>query len=260
MKKIVVVTVTYNSSHLLSNLITSLKKQTISIHKIVVVDNCSTKEHREIINRILAENTDIVEVIWLESNTGGAGGFQTGMLYAKLHYSPDWYWIMDDDAYPETDCLDKLLSSIDNMDNIGFVAPLIWGIDNKAFQLYHHKLFKNSLIELDTPFKCVEDITGLTRIDANAFVGPLVSKLAVESVGVADGKLFIYGDDTEYTYRVTRKLEGYLCPDAIMNHRDPIICNNTVNPKAWWKDYYEYRNKILFIKNIAKVGENICRG
>ncbi len=41
-------------------------------------------------------------------------------------------------------CLEELLKEKENLDNIGFLAPAIYGIDNKEYQMYHHKLISEN--------------------------------------------------------------------------------------------------------------------
>ena len=252
MLKVVVVTVTFNSSNYLLRLIQSLKNQTYPIYKIIVVDNNSNEEHRNIIKNLKDENGELIDIDWLQDNTGGAGGIAAGMKRMQDSYKADWMWIMDDDAFPTENCLEKLLEGANQLDNIGFVAPLIYGVENKRYQLYHHKMFNGNLIEATRPIKDISDINGKVEIEANAFVGPLFPVSVVNDMGIAKAGLFIYGDDTEFTYRITRKYKGYVIGNAVINHRDPGIAgNNFSNPKAWWKDYYEIRNNVLFIKEFA---------
>ena len=252
MNKVILVTVTFNSSEYLKRLIDSAVRQTYPIYKIIVVDNNSNYNHKNEIKKILDNNRDIVDMIWLDENTGGAGGFSVGMKYMLEHYNADWMWIMDDDAYPKENCLEKLLEDAKHVNDIGFISPLIYGIENRKYQLYHHKIFGNNLIESSRAFKSENDICEITEIEANAFVGPLFPVSVVKEVGIAKAGLFIYGDDTEYTYRITRKYKGYVTSNAIIYHRDPGMSgNNHSNPKAWWKDYYEIRNSLLFVTEFS---------
>lgn len=255
MNDVILITVTFNSSEYLNRLVDSVKKQTYPVKKIIIVDNNSIQEHKDKIRIIQNNNQNIVDVLWLNQNTGGAGGFSAGMKYMLDHYNADWMWIMDDDAAPTENCLEQLITDAGSLNNLGFIAPLIFGIENKTYQLYHHKRFEGNLIEAKQPFKTLDDIHGVTEIEANAFVGPLFPISVVKDIGIATAGLFIYGDDTEYTYRVTRKYKGYITPNAVIKHRDPSPSgNNFYNPKAWWKDYYEIRNSILFVK---KFGDSI---
>ena len=252
MNDVILITVTFNSSEYLSRLIESVLEQTFSVKKIIVVDNNSIQEHKNRIHKLQENYKDLIDVLWLNDNTGGAGGFSAGMSYMLENYNADWMWIMDDDAFPTANCLEKLLEDAKSLKNLGFIAPLIFGVDNQAYQLYHHKRFNGNLIEASVPFKTLNDIQDITEIEANAFVGPLFPISVVKNVGIANAGLFIYGDDTDYTYRVTRKYKGYVTPNAVIKHRDPSPDgNNYTNPKAWWKDYYEIRNCLLFVKKFG---------
>ena len=254
MKKVVAVTVTYNSGELLRRAINALLNQTVKLEKIIVVDNASNEENKKIIEEI-AESSEIIDVLWLENNSGGAGGFEAGVKYVHINYDYDWVWLMDDDAFPTVNCLEKLLR-YDTLIGVGCLCPLIYGVDNEKFQLYHHKLICRFLSKDKQKFDSVDKIPEYSELEANAFVGPLISKQVVSEVGFPDGKLFIYGDDLEYIYRISRKFKVYLIKSAVINHRDVKI-DNAVNYKSWWKDYYMYRNRYLFINKYA--GNRISR-
>ena len=246
---IVAITVTYNDARFLTKCMSALKKQTATVDKIIIADNNSNEENKAIINELGASDVDIIH---LTENLGGAGGFEKGMEYAKKKYAPDWYWIMDADAYPRPDCLENLLKHKDDIEHIGYLAPLIYGVDLQQYQLYHHKKLARFLERDLSLYHSYEEIPEISAIEADAFVGPLFSKEAVEAVGIADGGLFIYGDDLEYTYRITRKFPALLVRDAVINHRDQPAANGKFQPQNWWKDYYMYRNRLLFIDEFQK--------
>lgn len=250
-ESVIAITVTFNSTNNLKKAINALLNQTYTLKRIIIVDNNSSKEEKAILKEMVKEH-NIIEVLWLKENTGGAGGFYHGMKYVRDNYAPDWYWLMDDDAFPENLCLEKLMDKKEYMPGIGCLAPLIYGIDLKEFQLYHHKK-ENTLLTKDMPVTDdVNKLKDVEELEADAFVGPLFSKAAIERVGIADGDLFIYGDDLEYTYRVSRFFKILLIKDAIINHKDPLRTNQALNPKWWWKEYYEMRNRIMFIKKYQK--------
>lgn len=246
----VVITVTYNSSMLLKKTLDALLEQTSPADKIIVVDNASNDENKCRL-REYARMSEKIEILWLDRNGGGAGGFYAGMRHAKEQYDPKWYWLMDDDAFPAEDCLEILKSYIPQLDNIGFLAPIIWGIDNQKHQLYHPRRAQKGPVCRFKPFtENVDALSEVETIDTDAFVGPLFSAEAVRQCGFPRPELFIEGDDTDYTFRVTRLFKGYLLRRAQMNHRD-VLQNGQVNPRGWWKDYYWYRNTLLFqIHNI----------
>jgi GT2 family glycosyltransferase len=247
MEQVVAITVTYNRSETLERCLSALLKQSRKLDNIIIVDNNSNLDEKKKIIE-LTEKLNIVHVLWLDENLGGAGGFEAGMAECLRSYQADWYWIMDDDAYPREDCLEKLLNAKRNLPEVGYLAPLIFGIDLNEYQFYHHKRLSRIIYKNRPVGKTYEELKGLTEIDANAFVGPLISSEAIKSVGIADGSLFIYGDDTEYTFRVSKKMKSYLVRDAVIDHQDPPVSNNYLDPAAWWKDYYCYRNQYFMIR------------
>lgn len=247
---VVAITVTYNRADTLSKNIDALLKQIKSIDKIVIVDNNSNTHHKNLIKEIIKKDINKIDYIELDDNLGGAGGFEAGMRYAKEKYDPDWYWIMDDDAYPRKYCLKKLLE-FSYLDNIGCLCPVAFGIDLNQYQVYHHKKISKNLITDITFQNDFNKLDLYEKIDANAFVGPLISKKAIDKVGFADGSLFIYGDDTEYTFRVNKYFNNYLIKEAVIDHQDQPITNTITHPNFWWKEYYCYRNRYFFISEFS---------
>ncbi len=249
-EKIVAVTVTFNRVSTLQKTLAALENQTCPVWKIIIVDNHSDEENRE---RLLAltEGKPQMEVLWMEENLGGAGGFENGMRYAKDQYEPDWYWIMDDDACPRKDTLEQLLR-YRKLENAGCLAPLIWGVDWQKYQLYHHKSIRRFHTIDEAKFSTPEEIGEVEEIDADAFVGTLFPGRVVEEMGFPDGGLFIYGDDTEYTTRIRQKYKVYLIKNAVIDHNDPPTANAVFSPNTYWKLYYTLRNKLLIAKKYNK--------
>lgn len=245
--KVVAATVTYNSSESLKKTIRALLNQTYVIYKIVITDNNSNEGNKTNLREIQSWAPEKIDIIWLNNNTGGAGGFYESVRYSRDRYDPDWYWLMDDDAYPDENTLEVLISKISKLDNVGFVAPVIWGIDKKAYQLYHARKQKGLICKFDMVADSIDTLPDILKIDVDAFVGPLISKNAVKLCGLPRAEFFIEGDDTDYTYRITRLFNGYLVKDTKMNHRD-LPSNQGDNPSGWWKQYYWFRNSILFAK------------
>lgn len=247
---VVAITVTFNRTQTLENTLKALLNQTRPVDRIILADNKSNEEHHEKILK-LTEGYDNITVLWLNENRGGAGGFEAGMRYAKENIDPDWYWLMDDDAYPREDALEKLLVH-KTLPKMGALLPVIYGIDRREYQLYHAKTMYKLLTAEKPKFQSIDDMKAVEEIDADAFVGPLFPKRTIDAVGVADGGLFIYGDDTEYTTRVKQKFKLYLIKNAVMDHNDPPAAVEAFNPKVYWKLYYMLRNRILLAKKYNK--------
>ena len=191
METICAVIVTFNRLKLLKEAIHGILTQTIKIDRIVIVDNDSKDGTREWLRTI---ESDIITIIFQE-NTGGAGGFNTGVKYA-FENGYDWIWMMDDDVVPESNCLEELLKykSIseclhprkiysDGVDRYwehyyNYTTGLIFGSKNQSFRNEKNICFLN----------------------VGNFEGMLISKNVVSKIGFPNIKYFIAGDDTEYGF------------------------------------------------------------
>lgn len=253
--QVILITVTFNSSHFLERLVKAAAKQTYPLKKIICVDNASNEEHVKAIDQLKKEYP-LLDVVRSEENLGGGGGFQKGAEYVlKNELECDWIWIMDDDAFPRENCLEKLLEH-KNITGMGSLVPFIYGVELQEYQYIHHKKLSKYLdtdISIGTK---LEDFDDITEVETNAFVGPLVKVSVVKDVGVPNGGLFIYGDDTEYMYRISRKYKVCLIKGAVINHRDVIADAKTKNDRGFWKTYYRFRNRLLFIDEFQKDAES----
>ncbi len=270
------VVVTYNRKNLLIECLEALRKQTRPIQGIYLIDNASTdgtpelllekgyiselppqnlKEpwEKEFIIQNLVDRGEIkLYYVRMHENTGGAGGFYEGVKrgYEKGY---DWLWLMDDDAEPKEDALEKLL--LNKREDVLCLCPLVVNKKSNKVQNYHHKKF--NFYMADIPLSNETNIeyyqNNIFEIEANAFVGSLIKRKAIDFVGFPNPDLFIWGDDTEYTYRIFKKGRIILVGSSIIFHKDnPIVEENKVHRNQMWKTYYYYRNKILFIKQYSR--------
>ena len=113
---IVAVVVTYNRLELLKRVITALKSQTVPVDKIIVVNNGATDGTKEWL-----DSQEFLITIHQE-NVGGAGGFYRGIKEA-MTTETDWIWCMDDDVFPTSKCLEKLINHYTSEDRTGILCP-----------------------------------------------------------------------------------------------------------------------------------------
>lgn len=250
MKNITAVVVTYNRRELLIRCIEHLRQQTVYLDSIIVVNNGSTDG-----TKVWLDSQTDLDVIHQE-NVGGSGGFYRGIEHAyKSGY--DWIWCMDDDVYPEPDCLEKLLKQ--DSENVGILCPLRKQ-EGKAFVTEIRKF------NLTNPFKPLyadalypEDVKDkdAINIEGMSFEGPLIKREVVEKIGLPNKDLFLLYDDSDYSYRTV--LAGYqvkLVTMAILGKEKFFTDNNRVTQvqKGKWKLYYHIRNTIFFNR---KYGKNV---
>jgi rhamnopyranosyl-N-acetylglucosaminyl-diphospho-decaprenol beta-1,3/1,4-galactofuranosyltransferase len=243
--KVCAVVVTYNREKLLFECLEALAKQTIPLDRVVLIDNASTDGTQAAVQSVLASSKFPFKLVYqrLLTNTGGAGGFYEGVKLASQE-AGTWLWLMDDDAEPTPTCLEKLLKT-PSIENYGFLAPQIFHKESGIEEAYHQKI-RMDLLRIKEVQKPVGLLT--TALEANAFVGVLINPKAIEKVGLPDPSYFIWFDDADYTYRISKFFKpGIFVSSAKMLHKDQIFKNDTQN----WKHVFGLRNRIRFYKKFA---------
>jgi GT2 family glycosyltransferase len=248
MDKIVAVIVTFNRKNLLKRCVEHLRSQSQKLTSIVIVNNGSTDGTAE----WLDAQTDLTVIH--QENVGGSGGFYRGIQFA-YEKEFDWIWCMDDDVYPEPDCLERLLSHYDS--KTGAICPL----RKQQGEIF---LSEVKTFNLTNPFKSLhayeltkEDIEGKNEVSIEGFTfeGPLFKRESIKAVGMPNKDLFILYDDSDYCYRLVKA--GFtvkLATDAIMNKEKFFNGDSREEQiqKSKWKLYYHIRNTVYFNRTYGK--------
>jgi rhamnopyranosyl-N-acetylglucosaminyl-diphospho-decaprenol beta-1,3/1,4-galactofuranosyltransferase len=243
MLKVIAVMVTCNRFKLLKEAITALTLQNHPIHKIIVVNNDSKDGTTEWLN----EQKDLV--VKHQANTGGSGGFFTGIEMAAA-YQPDWIWVMDDDTICRPDTLSKLIDKLKLVsEEVGFIgSKSIW--TDGTPHLMNIPAIKPS-VNGRVPFNKYDD-KQLLLVDTSSFVSLMINYKAVKNVGLPYKEFFIWGDDQEYTARITKAgYTGLYCIDSIVLHKTavnyfPDFYRDTVS--NLWKHAYGFRNEFFMVR------------
>ena len=240
------VVVTYNRKQLLIQCLSALAKQTQSLSKIIIVDNASTDGTlQELHHSGLLENP-CMQLLSLEQNTGGAGGFAAGMQYAFEH-GANYVWMMDDDAIPHPTALAELLKHVTPQHIYASLAV-------KDEQISWEMTVKqgDSWITTHNP----NDITENMEVHSLPFLGFMIHRQLVEKIGLPDTAFFIAADDTEYCLRAKQAgsklfLAGRsLIEHPKAQHQEYKVLGKKINYVSLppWKRYYDTRNRIFIAK------------
>jgi len=235
---VVAVIVTFNRKQHLTECIKSLTTQTHALSKIIVVDNASTDGTKDLFEQRGLLEKDIFRYERLETNTGGAGGFHTGIKIALATY-PDWIWVMDDDVAPEPNCLEELLKYKSVSECIHPRKILIDGSD------YHWEHQIDIKTGTRTIIRNMSFANGKNIVFTNVacFEGMLVSRRIVELVGLPDPKYFILEDDTLFGIKSSVHTNVSFVLTAVMRK---LIRPNEITP---WKAYYKIRNRFYLFRD-----------
>lgn len=246
MNKVYCVIVTYNRRMLLEACLSCIGGQTQDVDKVLVVDNASTDGTREWLHEWLPANLPQAELIRLDENLGGAGGFSEGLRRA-VDSGADWIWMMDDDAEPHADALAELMRVASNSDNIyGSLAT--------------HGEETSWLMTLlgDHPVTTsrVADIPAMAQVQMLPFLGFMIHRDLVQKIGLPDTGFFIAADDVEYCVRA--HMAGtriFLAGESHIEHPKSRpykvkLPGYTLTARELppWKRYYDTRNRLLIAR------------
>lgn len=237
------VVVTYNRLNLLKECLQAVEQQTIPCQRIIVIDNCSTDGTHDFLKQYRTRPQ--YHIIRTERNMGGAGGFSIGIKTSVLD-GADYTWIMDDDTIPSPTALEFLIKTITSSDDIGFVCSKVNWTDGTTHLRNIpgglHKTENNHLIKGKgiTAYPC----------EVCTFVSVLFSSRAVYKVGLPIKEFFIWFDDIEYTYRITKSgFKNYYVEQSVVVHKTPDMFNPTIEQapvSMVSRFYYQTRNTCYF--------------
>lgn len=236
-----VIIVTFNSGDLLVRCLRHLAKQTVRPEQVLVVDNASTDSTCELI-----KGFEGITVFRLEKNLGFAAGNNRALSECKTPFVA----LLNPDAFPEPDWLEKLLEA--------------------AEKYPEHAMFGSRLIAAGNPLLLDGDgdhyhISGIAwREGYMRRVGPaeepwetfspcaaaaMYRTDALRDVGGFDTDLFCYLEDVDLGFRL--RLAGQRClqvPQAVVHH---VGAATTGGQQGEFATYHGHRNLIwVYFKNM----------
>lgn len=243
--KIGVVIVTFNRKEELEKAIGIYEQQTFTPEYLIVINNNSTDGTTEFLSEWKEKSSNFKKyVVNLKQNIGGSGGFYTGLEKA-LDLDAEWIWVADDDAYPEVDVLEKINEFLENNKNKNISAVCGAIINNGKVDISHRKRIKETFFEVDqVPVLENEYKSEFFKLDLFSYVGTVINKEKLIEVGLTEKDYFIYYDDTEHSYRLSKVGDIICLPSVRINH--DIEFRKSVDID--WKVYYGTRNRMLFLK------------
>lgn len=236
-ERVVAVVVAYNRQELLREVLDALRSQSRAVDLVLVIDNASTDASFEVA-RSAGGN---VEVVRLERNTGGAGGFAVGMALALVSHRPTWLWLMDDDTVPSEGALEELLRTVAGTDYVVAGSRVVW-TDGREHPMNSPR---------ERPFARREERDAARRaggvaIRSTSFVSMLIRSDVVEQIGLPIADYFIWNDDFEYSTRALRGRRGIHVPGSVVVHKTTAPASTDADPGA--RFYYEVRNKLWMLR------------
>lgn len=129
--KLAIVVLNWNGADLLEKCLVSLSAQTHRDFQIVVVDNNSEDNSRQVLQKLKTKLGKKLHVIFNSKNSGFAGGVNIGITYA-LDNKFDGVALFNNDAVADKNWLKNLALSLTKNKNIGIVTGLLLHADGKT--------------------------------------------------------------------------------------------------------------------------------
>lgn len=285
-EKIAAVIVTYNRLEKLKKAIASILDQDIDY--VVVLNNKSTDDTQDWLESEALKDSRL-KVLYLEENTGGAGGFHYGSKWACENTDAGWLVLFDDDAYPQEELIERFRAKLDKlrkMPDPHQIEPL----SEKGGRFEPHKFrslgaistavrtpdgviadfnrpgvnpFKSiggfikylySLFAFGGPYLSYEDLENSTHgihVDYSSFVGFFVKTEVIKSqLGYPRKEFFIYSDDWLYSLELSKLGYKNLYFSDLLFYHDSNTFIASYDDQLW-KQYYAFRNSVLFYKRAS---------
>ena len=198
--RVTAVVVTFDRLDLLRELLGRLREvmdETPQLTEVLVVDNASADGTGAYLGGV---DDPRIQHRTLPTNTGGAGGFHTGLEWA-VERGADLVWLMDDDGLPDPDCLATLLEHAGELD---FWGPVVVDRARPQRLVFPIRLPGRTRVVHDLGDVRAAATDGLIRDVVIPFNGVLVTRELVERIGLPREEFFIWGDDHEYRLRAER--------------------------------------------------------
>ena len=243
-----VVIVTYNRLEKLKKTLESFDNQTVKPKYIVVVNNKSTDNTKEYLEKWENLKKDYNKyVIETAKNLGGSGGFYTG-LKKSLELDANWVYVSDDDAFPENDVIEKaknFLNEYKDKENLAAICTKV--LENGKINYFHRASIKKRKISTEIIRFNEEDYNkDCFEINLFTYVGTIINKEYLQKYGITNKDFFINTDDWEHSYRLSRHGKILCIPSITVNH---VVENGGKKP---WRYYYETRNTLIWYKTFGK--------
>lgn len=228
--------------------------------EMVIVDNASDDGSAEVFANEIKEMGSRVRLILSPVNGGfGAGnniGLRTKMSDGR---APDFFYVLNPDAFPDAGCIQRLLTHMQAHPKAGFAASHVRGEDDAphttAFRFPSiagefegaarigviSRLLKGSIVAPDLP-----EVT--TMVDWAAGASIMIRAQTLDEIGLFDEVFFLYFEETDLIRRAN--LAGWECwyvPEARVVH----IGSVSTGMKEWQRmpAYWFASRRHYFVKN-----------
>lgn len=246
MSRVAVVILNWNGIDDTLECLDSLLQQTYADFKLVVIDNGSTDNSKELLDQYQKNHSDKIEAIYNQTNLGFAGGVNVGIKYA-LDNNFEYIALFNNDATADNNWLKSLVDKIKN-DNIGICTGLLLHGDGKTIDSTGDWYTTWGLPFPRNRNNKTDQAPAGSLVFSASGGASLYKSSVLRDIGLFDEDFFAYYEDTDISFRA--QLADYKIaynPNAIAYHKQGA----TSKKLPGFAVYQTFKNlPLLFIKNV----------
>ena len=245
-EKVCIILLNYNNPKDTIECVESLYKIDYSNYEIIIVDNKSTDNSLEILNKELG-NKKKLHIISSKKNGGFAYGNNFGIEYAK-GLSPEYILLLNNDTLVCKDFLKELVESFEEDKNIGLTTgkilyndkkDVIWygggEIDWNKFYGYHYQGIASNENNKEQG-KFITFATGCLM---------LIKTEVLNKIGNLPKEYFMYYEDVDFSAKLLENgYKIYYNPKALIYHK---VSSATGGEESPFAVKWNTRNRIIFM-------------
>jgi GT2 family glycosyltransferase len=242
--KITIITVNYNGLIHTEAFLKSLRNITYKNVEIIVVDNASPQG----IGNLKSDFPEI-KLILSTDNLGFAGGNNLGIKEGSGKY----FFLLNNDTEVEPNFIEPIVELMESNPQIGICSSkLVYYSQPNTLQFagstginpYTGRGFAIGHRELDEP---KFDKSYKTLLAHGAAM--MISRLAIEKVGMMAELFFLYYEETDFCERIKRGgFEIWYCGESKVYHKESM----SVGKESPMKVFYLTRNRIIYTRRNTK--------
>lgn len=269
--------VTWNGAKYIPHLFKSLREQTFKDYFLYILDNGSSDQTKELIKKELNGLNAPGELIENKENLGFANGHN--LLYRTAQNTKpgagDYVLLLNQDMFLKPDCLEKLVSFLDNNQQAAVVSPRLMRWDFNKLQVSNCDLsysftnqidslglqvFRNRrVVEIETGERWLQEI-GVREVFGVSGALPMFRRICLEAVKFTDGAIFdslyhSYKEDIDLAYRLQAAgFKSYVLLEALAHHDRSSVGSKNKSDLSALKNkqtqsdlikYHSYKNHLM---------------
>lgn len=238
--RIGLVTVTYNSGDVLLPFLKCVHEQRMRDHALIVVDNASADGTLGILRE---HADDRMQLIANSDNRGVAEGNNQGIIACR-QAGIEWILLINNDTEFSPELLDSLLASAQELGARVLVPRITYFSDTKSdwFAGGHFSWLRG--------FQARHENGGSRTAPRQILYAPtccmLVRADVFDEVGLMDAAYFVYWDDTDFCWRLSRKrIPIQYEPRVTLAHKVHSLTGGQLSP---FSVRHYNRNQVYFLR------------